>query len=588
MRIKIKKLYSVPETFVPILFEDGINLILGEKVKEIETVSRKFKKTNGVGKSICIEFINFCLLKSASDSRVMLIPPGVFPKETKIALDLIFGEEEITIIRTPLEAEKPVIIREGKEVAFSKISDAIDFLTQIIYSQKEDVGALNYPTFRQLLGPLIRDEDSEFKEIIHCYGIERNIPEPDLVKPHLYFFGIDLTFIDKIQDKFKNLTRLANSKSTLEKEITDDGRIKISDAKSEINVLNDELEKIKSAVDIFETNEAYESIQKDLIDINDRLDKLRSKQVALRLQIKKINSLPKIEEIQDKEIEIIYNEFKAGLGDAIVRSMQEAIIFKKRIDDFQNKIMKEKLTTLGNALEETTKAIRDLDQMRSVKIQAVDQKGVLKDLKNSYSIYDQKNNQYKRIRTQYEEFERIEREIALLNHEKDELLIKLDTVKYLANEIIDNFNKSILEIHEFIMGSNKASFDIKVFTKKNQKQIVQLDMRIDDDRSRSVEREKVFIYDLALMFNEYTRKKHPKFLVHDNIFDVDQDTLVQSLNYLAKQEEENCDFQYILTLNRDKIESEEREKLIKLDIEAHIRASFTKQNQFLGKQYQEI
>ena len=29
----------------------------------------------------------------------------------------------------------------------------------------------------------------------------------------------------------------------------------------------------------------------------------------------------------------------------------------------------------------------------------------------------------------------------------------------------------------------------------------------------------------------------PLFLVHDNIFDVDQDTLVQCLNYIYKQEE---------------------------------------------------
>lgn len=80
---------------------------------------------------------------------------------------------------------------------------------------------------------------------------------------------------------------------------------------------------------------------------------------------------------------------------------------------------------------------------------------------------------------------------------------------------------------------------------------------------------KVFIYDMALLFNQYTRDRHPLFLVHDNIFDVDQDTLVQCLNYIYKQEEQYQDFQYILTLNRDKIENEEQRKLIQMDIDEH-------------------
>lgn len=54
--IKINKLYSEPEIFTPISFDFGVNIIMGEK-------SEKTNKKIGVGKSVCIEFINFCLLK---------------------------------------------------------------------------------------------------------------------------------------------------------------------------------------------------------------------------------------------------------------------------------------------------------------------------------------------------------------------------------------------------------------------------------------------------------------------------------------------------------------------------------------------
>ncbi|MEG2936682.1 MAG: DUF2326 domain-containing protein, partial [Clostridium sp.] len=133
----------------------------------------------------------------------------------------------------------------------------------------------------------------------------------------------------------------------------------------------------------------------------------------------------------------------------------------------------------------------------------------------------------------------------------------------------------------------ECSFSIETVDKSQRKNPIDINMRIFDDGSHSVNRTKVFIYDMALMFNDFTRLRHPRLLVHDNIFDVDQDTLVQCLNYLQKQEEKFQDFQYILTLNRDKIESEEKKNLIKMDIKLHTVAVFTKKKKFLKKDYQE-
>jgi uncharacterized protein YydD (DUF2326 family) len=137
------------------------------------------------------------------------------------------------------------------------------------------------------------------------------------------------------------------------------------------------------------------------------------------------------------------------------------------------------------------------------------------------------------------------------------------------------------------MGNKECSFIIQTIDKATVKKSVDISMRIFDDGSHSVNRTKVFIYDMGLLFNKNTKLRHPLFLVHDNIFDVDQDTLVRCLNYLAQQEEKHQDFQYILTLNRDRIENEESVNLIKLNINDHKVAMFTKEHKFLKKNYQE-
>ena len=92
---------------------------------------------------------------------------------------------------------------------------------------------------------------------------------------------------------------------------------------------------------------------------------------------------------------------------------------------------------------------------------------------------------------------------------------------------MESFLETILEIHEFIMKNKKASFEIKPIRTKD---VFAFNLRIHDDGSHSVNRIKVFIYDLALLFNEETRIRHPKLLIHDNIFDVDQDTFAACLN----------------------------------------------------------
>ncbi len=68
---------------------------------------------------------------------------------------------------------------------------------------------------------------------------------------------------------------------------------------------------------------------------------------------------------------------------------------------------------------------------------------------------------------------------------------------------------------------------------------------------------------------------HSGFLLHDNIQAVDQDTFIRCLNF-GKLEQSEEDFQYILTLNRDRLESEETMRLLELDIYQSRVSRFTK------------
>ena len=578
-RIRLNRLYSENNVFEEISFHDGVNIILGEKYDDS---SVKGRKTNGVGKSMCIEFLDFCFLSDYDKSRVAKIPKEVFPLEENVILDLDIGAETIIIKRNHEQADQPVIIRGGKTVSFDKLQDARDYLTGIIFSE---LNGKTVPSFRNLFSILMRDERSEFKDIIKCHDLTKKIP--DDLTAHLFLLGFSLEAYKNTVETIKEIGKITTVLSKEKRELTQDGQKKISDVRAELNALEDELKKLEDAIESFKTNETFDSMEADLIELEELLDQLRKRQKALRHDYEKIRKMPKPEQIDDREIELVYNQFKSELGNAVVKSLNEVVGFKNKIEDFQRTLVNQKAKELESQLKSIAEQIRILDDEYSEKLKIIDKKGVLKNLKISLKIYEAKKESISRTKFLFEQYEKHEKKKRILNLQKTQQIMEIETEIEQNEEMMDSFMETILQIHEFIMGNRECSFSIQTIDKAQSKTPVELVLRIYDDGSRSVDRTKVFIYDMALLFNQYTRDRHPLFLVHDNIFDVDQDTLVRCLNYIYSQEEQYQDFQYILTLNRDKIENEEQRKLIRMDIDEHQVAVFTKEKKFLGRNYQE-
>ena len=578
-RIRLNRLYSENNIFEEITFHDGVNIILGEKYDDR---SVKGRKTNGVGKSMSIEFLDFCFLNDYEKSRIVKIPKEVFPVEENVILDLDIGQETVTIKRNRKQADKPILIREGKTVSFDKIQDARDYLTGIIFSK---LNGKKVPSFRKLFSILMRDERSEFTDIIKCHDLTKKIP--DDLSAHLYLLGFSLEAYKNTIETIREIEAVSTVLTKEKKELTQDGKKKISDVRAELNALEDELQKLEDAIESFKTNESFNAMEADLIELEDLLDQLRKRQKALRYDYEKIRKMPKPEQIDDREIELVYNQFKNDLGNAIVKSLNEVVGFKNKIEEFQRMLVNQKAKELESQLKNIAEQIRILDDEYSEKLKVIDKKGILKNLKVSLKIYEAKKEATSNTKFLFEQYQKNEKKKRMLNLQKTQQLMEIDDEIEQNKKIIDDFTDTILQIHEFIMGNKECSFSIQTIDKARRKTPVELTLRIYDDGSHSVDRTKVFIYDMALLFNQYTRDRHPLFLVHDNIFDVDQDTLVQCLNYLYKQEEQYQDFQYILTLNRDKIESEEQRKLIQMNIDEHQVAVFTKKKKFLGRDYQE-
>ena len=77
-------------------------------------------KTNGVGKSMAVEFINYALLKRHNDSRVSLIPEEDLSRDTTVCLDFELNGHTITSRRVIDDQECPTLIIDGKRKSYSR------------------------------------------------------------------------------------------------------------------------------------------------------------------------------------------------------------------------------------------------------------------------------------------------------------------------------------------------------------------------------------------------------------------------------------------------------------------------------------
>lgn len=154
-------------------------------------------------------------------------------------LDLEIGDEAITIKRNRKEADKPIIVRNGKVVSFDKIQDARDYLTGIIFSE---LNGKIVPSFRNLFSILMRDERSEFTDIIKCHDLRKRIP--DDLSAHLFLLGFSLEVYRSTLNMAKEIENVTAVISKNKKELTQEGKKKISDVRAELNALEDELQKL--------------------------------------------------------------------------------------------------------------------------------------------------------------------------------------------------------------------------------------------------------------------------------------------------------------------------------------------------------
>lgn len=569
--MKLRKLYSDPPIFDPITFHNGLNIILGDR-------NLTKDKTNGVGKSLSIDFINFCLLKKYTDCRISLIPNNIL-KNSTICLDLQIKEYKLTIKRSTRFPNSPIFIVNNKVIKFNNLDEAKDYLNYLYFNDES-----HYPSIRALLGPIIRDESSEFKSIEKPYNTNLRIPTD--YSPHLYFFGLDTRKYKEIKKTISNITESEKIRRKFKKDALELTGYEFEDARVAYNNLNSEINKLKEYINDYDFISNYEELKTSILKIENDLKLNRSEISVLNHELEQIDAFSDEPYINEAEICETYGIYKKSLGDLIKKELNEVISFKKKIDNFQHTLLTKRKEIINNRILKIKSEVSGLENLYKNKINLIESNdGALSTLKISFQEYQNKIDQQSYLLSFIKSYDQNENKITQLRVKKNNELLMITENIESQRKTIKNFENVLLNIYGTIMDNNKCYFNIET---TNSNDVYNFILRIADDGSHSINREKVFLYDISLLICKKTSSRHPGFLIHDNIFDMDQDTSSRNLAFIYDHFSDvinSLDKQYILTLSIDKFD------LSFIDEDAFdfvVVERFTKNKKFLKKDYSEI
>nr|WP_315170476.1 DUF2326 domain-containing protein [uncultured Flavobacterium sp.] len=532
--MRLIELRANKKSFHTISFNpNGITVIAAIK----ETQDQR-KTYNSVGKSLSIALIHFCL-GSNPNKEFEKLEDWIF------TLDFKIGDEKFTAIRST-KNQKEIQLNNKKY----QLKEFNKFLEEKLFKIKENT---KYISFRTLLPRFIRyGEDGYISNDRYIKG-EKQLAN---LLNNGFLLGLDTELILKkseLREKELNISKLKAQlnnpefKAIFGTENKKDLEIKIVELETLIN-------RYRKNIDNFIIAEDYDSIRKEADKISYDLKNQKNKASKLKIAISNIDKSLEIQpDISKDEIIKLYENAKFELGDMIIKKLSELEQFNSQIlDNRKRKLIQEK-RDFEIHLIEVNKKISELGQQEDEKLQYLNSTGALDDYTKLNQVLSDNEKklhsllQYKKLETDYKLFveenkKDFTNENIITNKylEQVEDLIKENIIlfKYFVEKFYSEKNSGItIENNE---GKNATRFDIKA--------------KIQDDAGNAVKEVKIFCYDWTILKGKHNHNMN--FLFHDSKITGDMDTRqVKTMFEVAHNECKLNDFQYIISLNQNVIDS---------------------------------
>ena len=337
--MKLSRLYSNQKTFQPLIFKEGLNLIIGGKILDSSNTSDYCQ--HNVGKSLTVEIIDFCLLGTPRpNSSLYKIQEEI--KDYYFFLELKLDNDEYLTLARSTNCPDIVYYRITTNQEFFQDLSSFYSLTKgdmdtylTSYTNKDESQEFNFRkttkhffrTTEKYIDPFNKDDSYSHADITWI---------PDTLNSWGFGYRDAHQYIELFdkQDQTKKSIKTAKKFFNLEQITNKQLNSKIAILKQKIEKKRDEIEQLKKEEQQFNFFHINDIMTQNLVKCLEKdISKLNEQKYFLVKRIESFNRAQQlhINEDFEEKIKTIFQEVGLCFTNQLVSSYENLIRFNKKL-----------------------------------------------------------------------------------------------------------------------------------------------------------------------------------------------------------------------------------------------------------------
>ena len=540
--MRLIKLSANQSSFKTIKFNaTGLSLIVGVRSDNLVNAEKPHEdglSYNGVGKSLIVELIHFCLGSSKNNAFEQHLSDWEFSLEFET-----FGQHYIAARQTSKQAE---ISLNGQSLKIAAFNTKLE---KLLFNIPEN--GIAHLTFRSLLPRFIRRSNQDYNDPKTTTGDKESYTT---LLRNLFLLGLD---IELVQNKYL-LRKKQSEIQDFEKNFKKDPFIREyytgnKDASLQTKYLEEQIFRLDADLASFQVAEDFYEIEQEANQLNKELKDLKNQKVILE------NGLQNIEKSFQNKPDISREKILQVYQDLLLAFKVETIKRLEDVESFHKQLIQNRFARLGQEriklnveLVKTSSNIKNLNDAVNTKLaylsnkRALDQYVAVSGQRAEFSAKLQKLQDYQKLLTKSrDDLVRVQKSLTEETIKTNVYLAETQTERQENLELFSQFSKQFypsspsgITIYNNV-GENKTRYDF--------------DVRIEADGSDGINAVKIFCYDFAVLLMKHNH--NIDFIFHDSRLFSDIDPRQRSTLFkIASEHTLKRGLQYIATVNQDQID----------------------------------
>lgn len=583
---KLISLESPSGLFQPIIFKDGLNIILGR-------YSTTGKDINGIGKTTIINFIDFCLL-SDGVKQELFSEKFSFIKSESVKLVFSINNDTYSITRN-FEDRQLVKFQKNNQTT-RELTDTDLRLILGAEIGKGLEGVYDPQWYRTLLSFFVQnDHNLSQRDASNPIKFSVGKRQPELFTYLFLLLGIDNNLIWQYDNSSVELKNFRADQTRINKQILEQTGKSVDDFKSDCDIVARKIDKLEKGLENYQFGENTQDLEGKIKNLNARISHLNKEHLYIATKFKDLQESLKIAiDVDPEEVSVLYSQMYSEFSKFIKKSLDEVVQFRKQISSNRNRFLKERESQYQNKLESIQSEVAALETERSKFYKMLDELSAFDALKNAYNnLVEEKANLSGQL-SYVEQLDYIENAIATKKSSVSKTVAEIVKNKDKLECVVEGIKEVFLDLVDGSVDTDSSDtnpyFNIEAKAKQNSP--LKLTIEVPRGGSLGKGRFKILAFDMTVFISSLYRNKNlPSFLIHDGVFHaIAHKTRIKYLNYINRRLSTIKGAQYIVTVNEDEILFPDSEGVnVELDFDLNERTLITlednPQSMFLGRDF---